>query len=105
MGWIKRNLYFVIGTGISVLLLGLAGWYLYTKWDLNNQKFGALNQAYEDFKRLNSQNPHPGDGPVDNIKTAKEQTQQLREFITNSHSVFQKIAPIPDLPKISDHDF
>ena len=40
MSWIKRNLFFVIGSVVALALMGLAGWFLYTKWNLNNQIFG-----------------------------------------------------------------
>ena len=36
MSWVKRNLYFLIGGIIALVMLGGAGWYLYSKWDLNN---------------------------------------------------------------------
>src|ERR1044071_7254700 len=105
MSWIKRNLYFVIGGGITILLLGLAGWYLYSKWDLNNKKGDSLREAYENLKKLNSQNPHPGSGQIDNIRAAKEFRTNCLDLITKSRPSFAKIPPIPDLPKIGDRDF
>src|SRR5437868_7812820 len=102
MDWVKRNLYFFIGGVISVILLGGAGWYLYSKYDLNNQKLDALNKSYEELKRLNSVPIHPGSGPVDNIAIAKEQTGELRAFVDKIRGSFQKIPPVPDLPKVTD---
>ena len=40
MDWIKRNLYFVIGSLAALVLMGLAGYYLYSKWQLNNEVLG-----------------------------------------------------------------
>jgi hypothetical protein len=105
MSWVKRNLYFVIGTAVAVVLLGLAGWYLYSKWDLNNKNLDQLNEAYGKLKTLSQQNPHPGSGNVNNIETAKEQQKELRTFIQKTRNYFQKIPPIPDVPKIRDQDF
>jgi hypothetical protein len=105
MDWIKRNLYFVIGTVLALAMLGGAGWYLWSKLNLNNQTWESLNKAYEDLKRLNGQNPHPGSGNVDNIGTAKQQVADLRAFQEKARGAFQKIPPIPDLPKITDRDF
>ena len=62
MSWIKRNLYFVIGAVIAVILLGVAGWYFYSKWSLNNKNLDQLNQAYSDLVGFNKQSPHPGSG-------------------------------------------
>src|SRR5207302_9924622 len=73
MSWIKRNLYFLIGTVVALALLGLAGFYLYSKWSLNNKVLEDLTQKHEDLKKLNSQNPHPGSGNINNIDTAREQ--------------------------------
>jgi len=105
MDWIKRNLYFVIGAVVALALLGGAGWYLYSKLTLNDQKSEALNKAYEDLKNFNKQPVHPGNGPVDNIKAAKEQTVELRSFQDKVRTTFGKIPPIPHLPKITDRDF
>jgi hypothetical protein len=102
MSWVKRNLYFLIGGVIALVLLGAAGWYLYSKWDLNNTNYASLNQAYSDLKALNDKNPNPGG---DNIKIAKEQRKELLDYIGRTEKYFEKIPPIPDLPKKTDRDF
>jgi len=105
MSWIKRNLFFVIGSLVALILMGLAGWFLYTKWQLNNEVLAKLNDDYAELKNLNSANPHPGAGSVDNIKLAQEQRGQLRDFLKKTQAYFEPIPKIPDLPKISDRDF
>ena len=105
MGWIKRNLYFFIGSVVAFLLMLAAGWFLYSKWDLNNQVFNQLNDTSEQLKRLAQQNPHPGNAKIDNIKAAKDQGQELRDYIQKTRAYFQRIPPIPDEPKISDMSF
>lgn len=102
MSWVKRNLYFLIGGVIALVLLGAAGWYLYSKWDLNNTNLANLNQAYSDLKALNDKNPNPGG---DNIKIAKEQRKELVDYMGRGRKYFQRIPPIPDLPKKTDRDF
>jgi hypothetical protein len=102
MSWVKRNLYFLIGGIIALVLLGGAGWYLYSKWDLNNTNLGNLNQAYADLKALNDKSPNPGG---ENIKIAKEQRKELLDYIGRTQKYFQRIPPIPDLPKTTDGDF
>jgi hypothetical protein len=105
MSWIKRNLYFVILSAVAVVLMGLAGWFLYSKWDANNKVVADLNADYQTLRELNTKPLHPGHGQIDNIKTAKEQREQLREFTKKALGHFQRIRPIPDLPeKLTDHN-
>jgi hypothetical protein len=96
MAWIKRNLVFVIGAVIAVGLLAAAGVYNYKNWQRNNAALDALNQTYQTLQRLNSQNPSPGNDKINNIQTARDQEQQLREWIQQAGHFFQPIAPVPD---------
>jgi hypothetical protein len=105
MDWIKRNLYFFIGSIIAVALMGMGGWFFYSKWQLNNEIWDKLNADYTELQNLAGQKPHPGSRDVDNIKAAKEQQAQLRAVIQKARPFFQKIQPIPDVPKVTDQDF
>ncbi|HZR19691.1 MAG TPA: Amuc_1100 family pilus-like protein [Verrucomicrobiae bacterium] len=105
MSWLKRNLFFAIGSLVALLLMGLAGWFLYAKWSQNNEVLANLNSDYEKLKGLNSANPHPGSGAVNNIKIAQQQREQLRDFLKKTQPFFQPIPRIPDLPKVTDRDF
>ncbi|MCX6930368.1 MAG: Amuc_1100 family pilus-like protein [Verrucomicrobia bacterium] len=107
MDWIKRNLYFLIGSLVALALMGLAGWYLYSKWQLNNEMLGKLNEQYAELKRLGEQNPHWGYGEVDNIKIAKAQQQQLRSYIQKAYQHFQNCPPIPvpESGKLTSQEF
>jgi hypothetical protein len=107
MDWIKRNLYFLIGSLVALVLMGLAGWYLYSKWQLNNEVLGKLDEQYAELKRLNEQNPHPGSGEVDNVKLAKEQQKELRAFIQKARQYFQLCPPIPvpESGKLTSQEF
>jgi hypothetical protein len=107
MDWIKRNLYFLIGSLVALALMGLAGWYLYSKWDLNNTLLGQLDAQYAELKRLSDQKPHPGSGKVDNIQTAKDQQKQLRAWMQKACEHFQRIPPIPvpDSGKVTEREF
>src|SRR3989442_1406951 len=105
MSWIKRNLFFLIGSVIALVLLGLAGFYLYSKWDLNNKNFDQLTQAHENLKKLNGQNPHPGSGNINNTEIARDQIKEVRTALEKTRPFFQPIGRIPDLPKINDFDF
>ena len=61
MDWIKRNLYFLVGALVAVALMAWAGFYLFSKLNLNNEKMTQLNEQYSKLDQLNRQNPHPGD--------------------------------------------
>ena len=107
MDWIKRNLYFLIGSLVALALMGFAGWYLYSKWDLNNTLLGQLDEQYAKLKRLTEQKPHPGSGQIDNIQAAKEQQKQLRAWMAKSCQYFQTIPPISGLEsgKVTSREF
>jgi hypothetical protein len=107
MDWIKRNLYFLIGSLVALALMGLAGWYLYSKWQLNNDILGKLDEQYSKLKLLNEQKPHPGSGTVDNVQAAKEQRQELLAFIQKARQYFQNCPPIPvpESGKLTSQEF
>lgn len=108
MAWIKRNLYFLLGGVIALVLLGVASFYLYTQHGRSNELTNKLDATYGELSKLNSQKPHPGNGKIDNIKTAKEQHQQMHGFIRNARKFFEPIPPIPATPEgggIKDETF
>jgi hypothetical protein len=106
MSWIKRNLYFFIGSIIAVVLMGLAGWYAWSKYDENNQELNKLNELYSEMQRLNSENPHPGSDKVDNIKEAVDEQQQLKALMQQCRQYFKPIPPIPaNTNKINGQEF
>jgi len=95
MAWIKRNLFFVIGSAVALLLLGAAGFYSFQNWSDNQAALDKLNETYNTLRDLNNQKPSPGNEKVDNIKIAREQEQQLRTWLTDANQYFQ---PIPSVP-------
>jgi hypothetical protein len=96
MAWIKRNLFFVMGGILALGLLGAAGFYNYKGWSHNSAKYDQLKGIYDDLRKWTGQKPSPGNDKVDNIKAAKEQELQLREWIRQAGDYFQPIAPIPN---------
>ena len=96
MAWIKRNLFFVMGGILALGLLGAAGFYNYKGWSHNTAAFNQLNEIYGTLRNLTGQKPSPGNEKVDNIKAAKEQEAQIRDWIRQAAHYFQPIAPIPN---------
>jgi hypothetical protein len=105
MDWIKRNLYFLIGGGVALALMGMAGWFLYSNWRLNRETWDRLNQDYSELGTLNNEKPHPGAGKVDNIKLAKQQEAELQNLITKIKARFEPIPSIPAVTNVTDRDF
>lgn len=96
MEWIKRNLLFVVGSLVSLVLMILAAMYLMSGMAKNAGALEKLNSEYEQLKRLNSQSPHPGDEKIDNIAAAKEQKKKVDAVISRAKAAFTPIAPIPE---------
>ena len=95
MDWIKRNLFFVIGAAVALLLLGGAGYYNFAGWKHNADAREKLNAQYEELRRLTSLKPSPGSGKVDNIGEAKKQQAEVLAVLEKIAAHFQPIAPIP----------
>lgn len=95
MGWIKRNLLFVIIGVVAVASLGAAGYYIYTSWDANSAATTKLNETYDTLSTLQQKTPSPGNDKVDNTKIANEQERQLLEWIASASATFKPVDPIP----------
>jgi hypothetical protein len=100
-------LYFLIGSLVALALMGFAGWYLYSKWQLNNDILGKLDEQYAKLKDFNGKNPHPGSGKIDNIKVAKDQKLELLAYMQKSRQYFQPCPsiPAPESGKLTSQDF
>jgi hypothetical protein len=95
MAWIKRNLFFTIGSLIAILLLGAASYYGFKSWRDNSSKMGQLQEAYNDLQSDLNKVPSPSD---DNIAAAKDQEGQLRKWIGDAREHFKPVPPIPNPP-------
>ncbi len=105
MDWIKRNLYFVIGGVVALLLMGLTGFYFYSKLQLNNEIMQKLDEQYAELQRLSGEKPHPGYGQVNNIQAARDQEREVRAVLKKVRAHFQPIPAIPDAPKVTSQAF
>jgi hypothetical protein len=57
MNWLKRNLFLVIGSAVTLLLLGLAGFYLITQIDKESTVSEQLETQMNDWRRLTTASP------------------------------------------------
>jgi hypothetical protein len=105
MGWIKRNLLFVIVVVAAVGLLGGAGFYIYKGYARNADDFDKLNGIYTSLKDYQSQSPAPGNDKVDNAKIARQQEREIRAWVESAAKWFQPIPPIPNVPNVTSEAF
>src|ERR1043166_8819468 len=96
MSWIKRNLLFVIGACVALLLMVGAGFYTWTGWSHHSAARDDLEGKYATLKTLMNANPNPGSGNVDNIKAAREQQQTVRRAFEQAAKHFENIPEIPE---------
>jgi hypothetical protein len=95
MAWLKRNLGLVIGGVVALALLGLGGWYLYTKIQEDEAVNNDLETATTSFKDIVNRPVHPGNEKVNNIQLAKEENKKLEDLLAQMRA---RIAG-PSLPK------
>lgn len=107
MTWIKRNLFFVIGSLVALALMVVGVLMLLSQIGEEQRVSDEIQKQYATLKALNTEKPHPGAGSIDNIATAKDQVKELQDYIAKTRKVFQRIPAIPDLPtnKISNREF
>jgi hypothetical protein len=85
MQWVKKNLGFVIGLAVSVVLVGAGIWFLFgTMGDADsvNAELTAKNQQLDELVK---RDPFP-DQP--NIQLAKEEEQRVNSFIAEARKRF-----------------
>jgi hypothetical protein len=99
MVWIKRNLYFVLSAAVGVILMGVAGYFLYSGMNENASSSEALKQAIADLENYQSKAPYPSD---ENIAEAKKQQQEVKNFLEEIRKSF---APIPIPEKTDEKGF
>ena len=95
MAWIKRNLFFVIGSVVALGLLAAAGVYIYQGLDRNTKADHDLGEIVGTLKNLAQQKPSPGNEKINNSTIAKAQEQQLKAWKKSVGIYFQPITPIP----------
>lgn len=106
MDWIKRNLMFVVGGAVTLVLLGLAGWYSFSGYSHNAAQRDEVARAYEELNTLYSKKPAPGDGQkVNNIAVAREQQKEAREFVDKLAAFLVEAPAIPARSNVTGQRF
>lgn len=105
MGWIKRNLFFVVGGVLALGLLGGAGFFIWQGWSLNSEKSSRLNEIYGKLQEIASSPLQPGNDKVNNTQLAKDQEKQVLDWIAASGKYFKTIPAIPAGTNVSSADY
>jgi hypothetical protein len=102
MSWAKRNLYFLISCIAAVVLLGAAGWYCWSSHQAYTTNTEQLKTDYGQLKQFADKKPGPGNDQINNIQTAKEQTEQAKQRVAELEKFFTPVKGIPDTNKFND---
>lgn len=105
MGWIKRNLFIVIGGAVALVLLGAGGFYIFQSWTRDSAASVKLEEIYKTLKDLKSRSPAPGNDKVNNTETAKQQEKVVQEWIASSQKYFQPVPAIPPATNVTSEAF
>ncbi len=89
MVWIKRNLFWVTFGLVTVVLLGLGGYYLYSGIQQSSAADDKLGELKSRWQKLQTLDPYPNST---NIAAARESTEKLRQFIAGAKKY---LGPIP----------
>jgi len=95
MDWVKRNLLFVVGLAVSVVLIGAGIFYFMNRKAAADEVGGTLGSTQEQLDTLYKRDPFPSD---DNIKAAKAEQERAAAF---KKTVTLLFAP-PALPEKLD---
>jgi len=98
MAWIKRNLFFVIGVAVGLLLTGYCGYLLYSSVNANAGLARITRQSSAICKRC-SKNPFSS---TENIEAAKADQTHIRMFLANFRKRFE---PFPAPPSEDERGF
>jgi hypothetical protein len=102
MEWIKKNLAFVVGGVVALLLLGVAGYILFAQINENKTVDEEIAAQKAELDRIYALDPHPGTDQLDNIGAARKDQERIRKFIQDSAIYF---APIPPYERPDERKF
>lgn len=78
----------MVGGAVALVLLGVAGYFLWSKYSLESQVSDALSAQTTELDRLSKLDPHPGNEKVNNIEAAKQQDKKLQDFVAEARKTF-----------------
>jgi len=107
MPWVKRNLGLVIGAAVALVLMAVAGYYLWTQLQRDAAVSADLADKTARYNQLINRPLHPGGTAggvkIDNIENAKVENKRLEDFLGSK--VRAKFGTMEASQKLSDQEF
>ena len=92
MAWIKRNLFFVLGSVLGLGLTGYCGWLLYAALSGNAAVSLEYKTTSDALKEMLNKSPFPN---TTNIQAAKADQERVRRFLTDFKKSFSSFPAPP----------
>ncbi len=102
MAWIKRNLYFFIGSLVALGLMGYGGFFLYQQINAEQKVTAEIKELYDNYVQLSKE---PSSSKSDNGGLARQQTEIARGLSGKLLGHFVSPPPIPAMARIDKRDF
>jgi len=94
MAWLKRNLVLVVGGALAVILLGAAGFFLYSGYAKDRAVSDELQRAVQEFTRLNTRTPSANE---QNIEAAITEQKRLEAVLQEARRHFVPFGTITNI--------
>jgi hypothetical protein len=94
MTWLKRNLVLVVGGALAVILLGAAGFFLYSGYGKDRAVSNELQQAVQEFSRLNTRAPSANEQNIEAAITEQKRLDAILQEIRRHFVPFGTITNI-----------
>ena len=88
MAWLKRNLVLVVGGALAVILLGAAGFFLYSGYGKDSAVSNELQQAVQEFRRLNTRAPSANEQNIEAAITEQKRLDAILQEIRRHFAAF-----------------
>jgi hypothetical protein len=85
MDWLKKNLVVVISGVVSLVIIGGAGWYLFSKIQADQSIDEQYNDVRSKLSDFEGKKPFPN---LENVDAAKEQLEKVNSYLTNASRFF-----------------
>jgi hypothetical protein len=94
MNWLKRNLFLAVGGAVALLLLGLAGFYLYTQHQKEATVSTQLETQINEWRSLTTRTPSVTE---ENIVAARKEQEKLSAVLATTRRHFVPASTVTNM--------